>query len=68
MCSIALVAQDVTMATTELMRGARYHVCWTRQEQDRLEFRPPRMNWVVVTEENHNRRMQMSWTPSATDR
>jgi hypothetical protein len=68
MCSIALVAQEVTMATTELMRGTRYRVSGGRQEQDRLESRPPRMNWVVVTDESHNRRMQMRWAPPATGR
>ncbi|MFZ1916283.1 MAG: hypothetical protein WAU58_01830 [Terriglobales bacterium] len=69
MCSITLVVQDVTMATTELMCGTRYHVCWARKEEDRLEFRPPRMNWVVVTDENHYRRMQMNRAaPSEADR
>ncbi len=52
MCSITLVAQDLTMVTTELMRGARYHVCCARREKDPMECRPPRM----------------SWAPSATDR
>jgi hypothetical protein len=61
MCSITMIAQDVTMATTELMRAAGHVVCWPRQEQLRQEFRAPRMNWVVVTDENHNRRMQMVW-------
>jgi hypothetical protein len=68
MCSITLIAQDVTMATTQLMRAASYAVCWTRPEEARTEFRPPRMNWVVVTDENHNRRMQMRWAPPADSR
>jgi len=63
MCCIAMIAQDVTMATTELMHAASCVVCWPREGETRQEFRAPRMNWVVVTDENHNRRMKMVWTP-----
>ncbi|MGB9233660.1 MAG: hypothetical protein WCC04_04540 [Terriglobales bacterium] len=68
MCSFALFAEDVTMTTTGLMRAAGCEVRWIQREKARLEFQPPRMNWVVVTDENHNCRMQMLWTPSAADR
>lgn len=56
------------MATTQFMRATSYKICWTRPEEARMEFKPPRMNWVVVTDENHNHRMQMNWEPSAGDR
>ena len=68
MCCITLVAQDITMATTQLMLAAGCEVRWTRQEKARTEFRAPRMNWVVGTDENHDRGMQMCWVRSAEER
>jgi len=68
MCCITSVAQGVTMATTQLMRAPSCRICWPPQENILVETRSPRMNWVVVTDENHNRRMQMQWQPSAGDR
>lgn len=69
MCCITFAGQEATMATTQLMRAAGYEICWTRLEEEaRTEFKPPRMNWVVVTDEHHNRRMQMRWEPSAGNR
>ena len=68
MCTIAFVLQDVTMTTTGLMRDAGNPVRWIRHQEPRTELRPPRMNWVVVTDENHKRQMRMFWMPSATDR
>ena len=66
MCCATLTVQETTMATTQLMRAAVCEVCWPRHEEARAGFRPPRMNWVVVTDENHNRRMQMRWAPPVT--
>ena len=68
MCCITMVLNEATMATTQLMRAASYELGWTRPEQARVEFRPPRKNWVVVTGKNNNRRMLMRWVPSAEDR
>jgi len=68
MCCITLVAQEATMATMQLMRAAICEVCWGRQAEARTEFRPPRMNWVVVTDKDNKRRMQMLWEPSADSR
>ena len=68
MCCITFVGQEATMATTQLMRAASYEICWTRPEEVRSESKPPRMNWVVVTDEDQNRRMQMRWEPSAGNR
>lgn len=64
MCCITLVGQEATMATTQLMRAAGYEIRWTRPEQARIECKPPRMSWVVVTDEDQNRRMQMHWAPA----
>jgi len=65
MCTITLVAPNLTMATTELTGAACRRVCWQRRDEARTEIRPPRMSWVVVTDENHIRRMQIRWVPSA---
>jgi hypothetical protein len=68
MCCITMLMQDVTMATTQLMLATSYETRWTRPEEPRTELRTPRMNWVVVTDEHHNLRMQMRWAPSAAGR
>ena len=68
MCCITSVAQEVTMATTQLMRAASYQIYWPPQENILVTTGSPRMNWVVVTDEDHNRRMQMQWQPSVGDR
>jgi hypothetical protein len=68
MSCITCVAQEVAMATTQLMRAPSYRICWPLQEKVLVETRSPRMNWVVVTDEDQNRRMQMQWQPSAGDR
>lgn len=68
MCCITLARQEVTMATTQLMRAVNYEICWTRSEEARTQFRPPRMSWVVVTDENQTCRMQMNWAPSVGSR
>jgi len=67
MCCITMVLNEATMATTRLMRATSYELRWTRPEAARVEFQPPRMNWVVVTD-NNKRRMLMRWAPSAEDR
>jgi len=68
MCCITLVAYEGAMATTQLMQATGYEIGWMRPEEARVECRPPRMNWVVVTDKDHNRRMQMRWAPPAEDR
>ena len=60
MCCITLVAQQATMATTQLTRAAGYQMGWPRQDQE-AEFRPLRMNWVVVTDGNGGCQLRMCW-------
>ena len=67
MCCATLIALDTTMATTQLIRSACYQVCWPRQGQQTEEFSALRMNWVVVTDENGNRRLQMGWRADRDD-
>jgi hypothetical protein len=60
---ITLIAPTITMATTQFMPEVRREpCCWLASGRD---LHAPRMNWVVVTDENQNRRMQMLWVPSA---
>jgi len=63
MCSIILIAPTITMATTQLMQKVRRDICYVQTAE--RSVRAPRMNWVVVTDEKQNRRMQMQWMPSA---
>jgi hypothetical protein len=37
------------MARKQLMRTAFSDICWSVQEKGEAEFRPLRMNWVVIT-------------------
>jgi hypothetical protein len=67
MCCITFVMPEA-MATTQFLRAACCEICWAGKEEARVESRPPRMNWVVVTDEKHNHRMQMRWAPSADNR
>jgi hypothetical protein len=66
MCCATLIAQETMMATTELMRAA-CEICWPLQDQQKTQYRPLRMNWVVVTDENGNRRLQMGWDAKRDD-
>lgn len=68
MCCITSVGYEASMATTQLMGAIGCEVGRVRAEQARIGRNPPRMNWVVVTDENQTRRMQMHWKPSAGDR
>lgn len=60
MCSITWVAPQATMATTELTRAAGYEIGRRRQNQE-TDFRPLRMSWVVVTDENGRCQLRMCW-------
>lgn len=63
MCSITLIAPAITMATTELMQELRRESYSLAASERKVHA--PRMNWVVVTDDNQNHRMRMQWTPSA---
>ena len=67
MCCITLVATEA-MATTQFLRAASCKICWAGQEEIRVGSKPPRMNWVVVTDKDQNRRMQMSWDLRGNER
>jgi hypothetical protein len=60
MCCTTLFAQPMTMVTSQVTRAAAVEVCRPRQNQD-TGFKPVRMNWVVVTDENGNRQLRVCW-------
>jgi hypothetical protein len=61
MCSTALILQSATIPTNSLTRAACYGSCLPVDEKSEIEFRPVHMNWVVVTDANGKRRLQMHW-------
>lgn len=61
MSCMVLAAPEITMATTLFMRAACYENCSPLVEQFPVQHQPLRMNWVVVTDENGNRRLQVDW-------
>jgi hypothetical protein len=56
-----MIAQQPTMATTQLMRAACYEVPWPMQKTRNSQYKPLRMNWVVGTDEKGNRRLRTCW-------
>lgn len=55
-----------TMTTKLLEQTASHERCEVSRVSFTAERRQPlSMNWVVVTDENGNRRLRMSWTVSA---
>jgi hypothetical protein len=63
MACITLFA-PVAMATSELARAIHYEDASTGQFESNVERTSLRMNWVVVTDSNGRRTLQMQWAPS----
>jgi hypothetical protein len=63
MACITCFAQPLAMATTQLARGVRCE--FSRQIEYNAERNILRMSWVVVTDSNGLRKLQMHWAPSA---
>lgn len=61
MSCMILTAPKVTMATTQFNRTAAYEPCSVVEEHFATRQQPVHMNWVVVTDENGNRRLQIDW-------
>lgn len=66
MSCMIVTAPEITMATTEFMR------CVLRErspviEQFPTQNQPLRVNWVVLTDDNGNRRLQMGWRADRGD-
>ena len=67
MSCMTLIAPAITMATTQFMGTACYENRSALQERFSAQYPPLRMNWVVVTDENGNRRLQMGWHADRAD-
>jgi len=65
MACITLFAQPLAMATTQLTRAVHYEVAPNPQLERTVERKSLSMSWVVVTDSNGNRKLQIQWTPSA---
>jgi hypothetical protein len=63
MACIALFA-PVAMATSELVPAIHYEDVSAGQFESNVERRSLRMSWVVVTDSNGRRKLQMQWAPS----
>lgn len=61
MCSTALILQPATIPTTSLSRAARYSNCRPVDEKSETEFRPVHIEWLVASDANGKRRLQMHW-------
>lgn len=56
-----LNALEITMATTQFMPTVSQESSLPAEEYFITEHQPLRMNWVVVTDDNGNRRLEMAW-------
>jgi hypothetical protein len=65
MACITLIAQPVAMATTQLVRAVHYEDASIFPFDGAVERSSLCMSWVVVTDSNGNRKLQIQWIPSA---
>lgn len=68
MACITLFAQPLAMATTQLEQAIHHEDARSWQLNEIVERSSLRMSWVVATDNNGNRKLQMQWTPSADSR
>lgn len=64
MACITLFAQPMAMATTQLARVIHYEDVSTCRLEHNVERKSLSMSWVVVTDNNGNRKLQIQWAPS----
>lgn len=65
MSCMTAFAAPVTMATTQLVRVIHYEEALAWQVEGKVEHLALSMSWVVVTDSNGNRKLQIQWAPSA---
>jgi len=58
MSCMTLFAQPMAMATTQLASAIHYEDAIL---EPKAEYKPLRMSWVVVTDENGKRQLRMHW-------
>ena len=64
MSCMTLFAQETAMTTTQLTRAAGHEFCISWPDEQRNEYSPLRMRWVVVTDENGKRTLRAVWNAS----
>jgi hypothetical protein len=62
MACITMLATPMAMATSQLKRKIAREVFAPIHFERKTEQRSPRMNWVVVTDNNGSRHLRMKWT------
>ena len=66
MACITLFAQPMAMATTQLARVIHNEDVLTSPWEGSVERSNLRMSWVLVTDGNGNRTLQIQWASSET--
>ncbi len=66
MAYIAVFASPLAMATTQLQRESVREVFAPIHLELNDTSHAPRLNWVVVIDNNGNRRLRMHWTAEAS--
>ena len=64
MACMTLFAQPMAMATTQLAHVIHHEDVCTCQLDGNVDRKPLSMSWVVVTEGNGNRTLQIQWARS----
>lgn len=64
MACITLFAQPMAMATTQLARAIHNKYVSASQLESDVERKSLSMSWVVVSDINGNRKLQIQWGPS----
>jgi len=64
MACITYFETPMTMATTQFVRAIKHEDAFVRQMECPEEKTVLRMNWVVVTDSDGNRRLQARWIRS----
>jgi hypothetical protein len=67
MCTTIMNALETTMATTQVMPEVSYEVRSPWLPEKKAEYKPLRMNWVVVTGEDGTRQLRMRWDAAKDD-
>ena len=64
MACITLFAQPMAMATTQLAHAIHNEYVSVSQLEGDVERKSLSMSWVVVSDNNGNRKLQIQWAPS----
>jgi len=65
MSCMTLLAPPMAMTTTQLAHAVHYEDAFVWQLASNVERNCLSMSWVVVTDSDGSRKLQIEWTPSA---